>query len=533
MDHGARPPARPGGGGPRGGDAHRRGREARDQQPALAPALRLAARRFGTPLFVTDGAALDAAADAVRAAFPDPWLRSYSLKANDLPALVARLAARGFGANVVSRGEWELARRAGVPNAEITLEGIGKTDADLRAAVRAAAAGESLRWVAVESADEAAALARAIAAARRRGRGPADGRRGRAADAPLLRVDALVRLNPSVEPETNAGLATGSRGSKFGVHPDEVGAVIEAGGGAEGPIRWRGIHLHVGSQLGTIDAWRDAVRRSLALLALLRGRMSDFDTLDVGGGMPVEPWRSDAHAESGGSRSGAGGRPRDGHASWSSVGYDAAGPGAPVRGEGAPGPGRFAAEIPQLLGAIPADRRPRRLAVEPGRVLTASAGWLVARVLHVRERTLPPAPVTGERSGAHALAVLPPGSTTDDRTRRLVVIDAGMTELIRPALYGAEHAVIALTSLGRVPRAGIAGRPTRVDGPICESTDTLGEHLLPPLRRGDLVAIADAGAYAASMRSPYNGRPRPAEIIVEANGALTLARRRGTLGSLA
>jgi diaminopimelate decarboxylase len=163
----------------------------------------------------------------------------------------------------------------------------------------------------------------------------------------------------------------------------------------------------------------------------------------------------------------------------------------------------------------------------------AAAGWLVARVLHVRERTLPPAPAASERSGAHALAVLPPGATTDDRTRRLVVLDAGMTELIRPALYGAEHAVVALTSLGRVPRPDAAARPARVDGPICESTDTLGEHLLPPLRRGDLVAIADAGAYAASMRSPYNGRPRPAEVIVEADGALTLARRRGSLGSLA
>ena len=187
-----------------------------DRLAALGPALRAAARRHGTPLYVTDGAALEAAADAVRAAFPDPWLRAYSLKANDLPALVARLAARGFGANVVSRGEWALARRAGVTNASITFEGIGKTDADLRAAVRAAAAGEPLRWVAVESADEAAALARAIEAARRRAE-------GRATAGPELRVDALVRLNPSVEPETHAGLATGSRGSKFGVQPGRGG----------------------------------------------------------------------------------------------------------------------------------------------------------------------------------------------------------------------------------------------------------------------------------------------------------------------
>jgi diaminopimelate decarboxylase len=501
MDRGVRPPARRGGHLPPAQDRDH------DGLPALAPALRRAARRFGTPLYVTDGAALDAAADNVRAAFPDPWLRSYSLKANDLPALVARVAAHGFGANVVSLGEWELARRAGVPNAAITLEGIGKTDADLRAAVRAAAAGEPLRWVAVESADEAAALARAVDAARRRmGRAAGDLPGHESADLPPLRVDALVRLNPSVEPETHAGLATGSRGSKFGVHPDEVGAVIEAGGGADGPIRWRGIHLHVGSQLGAIDAWRDAVRRALALLALLQGGMADFDTLDVGGGMPIPPWRP------GSARGGA-------------VGVDIA--------MAVPDPARFAAEIPLLLDAIPADRRPRRLAVEPGRAIVASAGWLVARVLHVRERTLPAAPATNERSGAHALAVLPPGSTTEDRSRRLVVIDAGMTELIRPALYGAEHAIVALTSLGRVPAPDVAAHPARVDGPICESTDALGEHLLPPLRRGDLVAIADAGAYAASMRSAYNGRPRPAEVIVEADGALTLALRRGTLGSLA
>jgi diaminopimelate decarboxylase len=486
-----------------------------DRLPALAPALRAAARRHGTPLYVTDGAALDAAAEAVRAAFPDPWLRTYSLKANDLPALVARIASHGFGANVVSRGEWALARRAGLANAAITLEGIGKSDADLRAAVRAAAAGEPLRWVAVESADEAAALARAVHATGRHD----------------LRVEALLRLNPGVEPETHAGLATGSRASKFGVSPDEVGAVIDAGGGPHGAVRWRGLHLHVGSQLGAIDAWRDAVRRALALLALLQGGLPDFDTLDVGGGMPAIPWLSGAPAtgrwapDARGRRDGGSGRDR-GHA----IDVDADRAPAPAA---APGPQRFAAELPMLLEAIPADRRPRRLAVEPGRFLVAGSGWLVARVLHVRERTLPPEPAPAARSGALGLAVVPPGSTTDDRTRRLVVIDAGMTELVRPALYGADHSIVALTSLGRVARPGAAARAARVDGPICESTDTLGEHVLPPLRRGDLVAIADAGAYAASMRSTYNGRPRPAEVVIEADGALTLARRRGTVASLA
>ncbi len=82
----------------------------------LADALRRAARRFGTPLYVTDQASLEAAAAALREAFPDPWLRAFSLKANDVAAIVSRISALGFDANVVSRGEWSIARRAGLPN---------------------------------------------------------------------------------------------------------------------------------------------------------------------------------------------------------------------------------------------------------------------------------------------------------------------------------------------------------------------------------------------------------------------------------
>ena len=498
--------------------------EVRDRLGVLAPTLREIARRYGTPTYVTDIASVQAASAAVGVAFPAPWERRYSLKANDLPALVARLAGLGLGANVVSRGEWALATQAGVPNADITLEGIGKTDADLRAAARAAAAGVPLHWIALESADEAAALARTV----RTADGRMTGGRER------LRVDVLIRLNPEVDPETHRGLATGAAISKFGLTADEVAAAIEAGGGPDGPLRFRGLHLHVGSQLGAADAWRDAVRRALALLALLRGGLPTFDTLDVGGGFPVAPV------------------------------------GVPV-----PDPGRFARELPALLAAIPADRRPDRLAVEPGRVLVARAGWIVARVLHVRERIGPPGePAPSDRSGPLGLAVVPREARTDDRAERLVVIDAGMTELVRPALYGAEHGIVALTSRGRsvahapeavgttasaswgaasadrraiqAAREAATGRSlrrdearattgwplVRVDGPICESTDTFGEHRLPPLRRGDLVAIRDTGAYGASMRSAYNGRPRPPEVFVEVDGSLTLARRRGRLGSL-
>ena len=413
--------------------------------PRIGASLVAAARRFGTPVQVTDAAELEAAASAVRAAFPDPWLRAFSVKANDVAALVARITRLGFGANVVSRGEWAIARRAGLPNDRITLEGVGKTDDDLRAAVRAAADGSPLRWIAIESLDEAHALVR-IAARSRAG----------------AELDVLFRLNPEVAPETLRELAVGAAGSKFGMTADELSEAVAVIGSAPG-LAPRGVHLHVGSQLRAVDAWRDAVRRGLAVVALLGGSRARFDTLDVGGGFPILP-----------------------------------------RGDGAPDPARFARELPDLLEAIPADRRPQRLAIEPGRAVVARAGYLVARVLHVR-----------------------------DRGGRQVVLDAGMTELIRPALYDAWHEISALTSLGR-PFDGspVDLEATRVEGPICESTDHLGEHRLPRLRRGDLVAIRDAGAYSASLASAYNGRPRPPQVILEGDGALRLARRRGSLAAL-
>ncbi len=422
--------------------------ESEDALLRLAPALRLAARRFGTPVQVTDAAGLEVAAARVRRAFPDPWSRAFSVKANDVAAIVARVAALGFDANVVSRGEWAIARKAGLPNDRITLEGVGKSDSDLRAACVSAARGEPIRWIAIESLDEAEALV--LIAGRVFGRGRAS-------------LDVLFRLNPEVTPETLRQLAVGAGGSKFGMTADELSAAVEVVGTGPGLVP-RGVHLHVGSQLGAVDAWRDAVRRGLALLALLGGTRPAFDTLDVGGGFPVLPL-----------------------------------------GEGAPDPARFARELPALIDAIPADRRPKRLAIEPGRALVARAGWLVARVLHVR-----------------------------DRGGRQVVMDTGMSELIRPALYDAWHEIDALTSLGRpvdaVDAAGLEA--AHVEGPICESTDHLGEHRLPPLRRGDLVAIRDAGAYSASLSSTYNGRPRPPQVIVEVDGSLTLARRRGSFAAL-
>jgi len=412
-------------------------------------AMREAAARWGTPLYLTDAAAIAAATGSMQAAFPDPWLRQYSVKANDVPAVIRLVTAAGFGANVVSRGEWSAAQQAGVSNDRITLEGIGKTDADLRAALEAAEGDQPLRWLAIESPDEAEALVRLSA---RRQPTQSAGRR-------RPPVDVLFRLNPNVEPETSADLAVGAGHSKFGMTGSEISRAVAIVARARDRLRPAGIHLHVGSQLQAVESWRIAVRAALALWTSIRASVSDFDTVNVGGGFPV------------GSIT-----------------------------EQLPTPERFGIELQKSIDELAPDERPSRVAIEPGRYLVARAGWLVARVLHVRERF-----------------------------GRQVILDAGMTELIRPALYGVTHPIVGLTSLAEGFDSDDPNRltPVRVEGPICESTDSLGEHALPPLRRGDLVAIRDAGAYAVSLSSSYNGRARPAQIVLTPAGELELARRRG------
>jgi diaminopimelate decarboxylase len=95
-----------------------------------------------------------------------------------------------------------------------------------------------------------------------------------------------------------------------------------------------------------------------------------------------------------------------------------------------------------------------------------------------------------------------------------------MTELLRPALYGAFHRIEPLTA----PATG--NRHYEIVGPVCESSDVVGrDRMLPPLAVGDLVAIRDAGAYGSVMASNYNRRPLPPEVLVD-GGAWRLVRRR-------
>ncbi|MBE2267425.1 MAG: diaminopimelate decarboxylase [Anaerolinea sp.] len=153
----------------------------------------------------------------------------------------------------------------------------------------------------------------------------------------------------------------------------------------------------------------------------------------------------------------------------------------------------FAASILPLLEGY-------EVILEPGRAIIADAGMLITRVQYIKEQ--------GEA--------------------KFAIVDAGMTELIRPALYEAHHEIVPLVEQG-LPRESV-----QVVGPVCETTDVLGRDVaLPPLAAGDCLAVLTAGAYGMVMASNYNARPRPPEVLVDPNGkSWYLVRRRETWDDL-
>jgi len=167
--------------------------------------------------------------------------------------------------------------------------------------------------------------------------------------------------------------------------------------------------------------------------------------------------------------------------------------GIDYEGCGVPSPSDLGQRLRPILENLPLE-----IVLEPGRSLVAASGVLLTRVVLIKEHG----------------------------GKRFVVVDAGMNDLIRPALYEAYHRIEPVEERV-VPMATVD-----VVGPICETGDFLAlDREMPEVEVGDLLAVRDAGAYCFSMASNYNMRPRPAEVVVS-NGEPTLARRRESFDDL-
>jgi len=271
-----------------------------------------------------------------------------------------------------------------------------------------------------------------------------------------------LRVNPGVEEalDTHSYIATGHDEAKFGVPLESVAEGIERVAGAP-ELRLAGVGAHVGSQFTTTDAYLASARVVFGLAREIRAR-HPLSFVDTGGGFGID--------------------------------Y---GEGCPAR------PADFIRETLRLkeehgLGDL-------ALYTEPGRSLVGAHGVLLARVI---QRKVAPAGPEGARSAGE---------------RRWAMVDAGMNDLMRPALYQARHRVVPLESDASSPSPSPL-LEYRVVGPVCESSDDFGTHTLPsgPLPE---VALLDAGAYGYSMASRYNGRALPAEVFLRGGAVSSIIPR--------
>ncbi len=389
----------------------------------------------GTPAYVYSLGTLRDHVDRLRAAFhPLDPLICFAVKANANLALLADLAARGIGFDIVSGGELDRLRRLGVAGDRIVFSGVGKTRDEMSAALE-----HRVRLFNVESDEELDVLAEVAAAHGRR-------------------ADVALRVNPDVDPKTHAYIATGLKESKFGVDLARGDALARVA--LERPaLRLVGLQCHIGSQITDVRPFGDAVGRVADLWRRLRPIAPDLHSIDMGGGF-----------------------------------------GIPYRDPVVPSFADYARVVRPHVEGLGA-----RLLMEPGRVLVGNAGVLLTRVLYRK------------RAGS----------------KRFVIVDGGMNDLLRPSLYGGWHRIWPVEGHGPAPDGDAQGfEPADIVGPVCESGDFLArDRAFPDVAPGTLLAVMGVGAYGFTMSSNYNARPRPPEILVD-GARYAIARRRETYDDL-
>ncbi len=391
------------------------------------------AEHVGTPTYVYSAAAIDEAYRGIDAALSDvPHMVAYAVKANSNLAILSRLARAGAGADIVSGGELARALKAGFSPAKIVFSGVGKTDAEIRAALEA-----NIRSLHVESAPEIDAI-EAVAAE--------------------LGVQAKIalRVNPNVDAATHPYIATGLHNSKFGLELDVARKLLPRIIASK-HLHLEGVACHIGSMVLSPEPIGDAVAITAAFACECAAAGAKITTLDAGGGWPILYGNEERDAQS---------------------------------------RAIFGRAIIDSMRRGGADKLGAQLIVEPGRSIVGDSGVLLTRVVYVKEQS----------------------------KKRFVIVDAAMTELIRPALYRAYHAIVPVAT-----KAGAPETPADVVGPVCESGDFFAhDRNLPEVARGDLLAIRGAGAYGAVMGSTYNSRPFAAEVLVDGAGFEVIRVRQTT-----
>jgi diaminopimelate decarboxylase len=393
--------------------------------------LSVIANTFGTPLYVYSKRQMvqnfHSFDETLKSSGKEHYV-SYALKANSNIELLKILAEEGAGADVVSAGELLAALAAGFTPEKITFDGTGKTDSEIELALKA-----NIHAFNVESLEELSVI-------------------NGIAEKFGLRAKVSIRVNPDVDAKSHPYISTGLKENKFGIDMENAReAFIYAS--KQPALEVVGIHVHIGSQITSLDPFIKAARSTVKFVNSLRVKSGIvLEHLNFGGGQGIHYRNVVRHPL----------LPKD------ELGEE---------GEYVPSLSEFVGAVLPIL-----DQTGLKIIFEPGRAIVANACALLATVLYTKANS----------------------------KKKFVITDTGMTELIRPCLYEAYHQVAPLELVGG------ATQKVDVVGPICETSDFLAQSReMPALKRGDSIAVLCAGAYGYTLASNYNLRPRAAEVLVD------------------
>src|SRR5450759_3421742 len=368
-------------------------------------------RDLATPFYYYDLDVLRSTLDVVKKESENSGYKvHYAIKANANPRILKIISSYGFGADCVSWNEIAAAITAGCSPSGIVFAGVGKTDKDIEAALRA-----DIYCFNCESIPEIEVI-------------------NHLASKQKKTAQIALRINPYIDAHTHKYITTGIEESKFGINTWEIEEVVKIISGQKN-IRLLGMHFHIGSQITSLPVFKSLCLKINELQQWFVIHNIDLEIINVGGGLGID--------------------------------YD--------NPDNNPRFQEYFSLLNEFINVLPN----QILHMEPGRSIIGQCGSLISRVLFIKN-----------------------GSNT-----QFAIIDAGMTDLIRPALYQAHHKIENLSSQGKIISYDVVG-------PICESSDTFAKFIeLPETKRGDIISIRSAGAYGEAMASRYNLRDLPPSVF--------------------
>jgi diaminopimelate decarboxylase len=256
-----------------------------------------------------------------------------------------------------------------------------------------------------------------------------------------------IRINPDISAGGNEKISTGKAQDKFGISWKDAYEVYEYASTLPG-IEIKGIDAHIGSQINQLEPFSHSFDKLKEITSMLKDKGIKIDIIDVGGGLGVKYKENETPID--------------------------------VK--------KYGKLLSEKLGELNC-----KVIIEPGRFLTANAGILVTKILHIKKSNI----------------------------KNFVIVDAGMNDFIRPTLYGAHHNIIPLKQPGKLENL-----KCDIVGPVCETGDFFAKDIdLKDINEDDFLAICSTGAYGSVQSSNYNTRASIDELLVN-NGEYEIIRKR-------